>query len=431
MSMPIIKTILFIIFFLFAFNITTVSAIELIAGQQSIAFHGYFRSSLGFSQHGDTQAKFQLPEARAKYRLGNEPDTNMELEIDYSYALTDPENKNANIQGVIMLDGYANQGDSNNFSLDNLAQAYFSFNKLINNDLNIWFGRRYYQRKSIHIMNHFWLNPGQNSHLGLGLEGQPFGRGKLDIALFRNEDDFTISSTAYLINSTVIDARWHSLAINKNTKLTAWVQLANRSALASLDYDRKSGGSLGGWLDYQFKDLKNTSFVMYQTGAAITQSGTNPRTVREDQGWNLDKANVFEINNMLTYEALPNYSFQWSLLFRQDDRGTAGDSIIEWYSTGIRPIFYFSKHLNLALEAGVDYIDDEVNNRSGHLTKFTTALQISADRGFKSRPVLRFFVTLADWDDDFKGFVGNIPGNAPYGNDTSGWTIGAQAEAWW
>ncbi|MCK4710510.1 MAG: carbohydrate porin, partial [Gammaproteobacteria bacterium] len=48
-----------------------------------------------------------------------------------------------------------------------------------------------------------------------------------------------------------------------------------------------------------------------------------------------------------------------------------------------------------------------------------------------SRPVLRFFVTLADWSDDLKGLIGNIPGNAPYADETQGWTIGAQAEAWW
>lgn len=428
--MTIIKFILVFLGF-FIINITTVSAIELVMGQQSLAFHGYLRSSLGFSEHGDTQAKFQLPGARAKYRLGNEPDTSLELEFDYKYKLTSPENKNANIQSVFMLAGYANQGDSNNFEFDDLAQAYFSFNKFFNDDVNIWLGRRYYQRKSIHIMNHFWLNPGQNSHLGIGFEGQSLGRGKLDIALFRNEDDFTLSNTSYLINSTVMDARWHSLALSENTQLTTWAQLANRSAVPSLNYTSKSGYSFGGWLDYKFKNLKNTTFIMYQSGAAITQSGTNPRTVREDQGWSLDKANVIEINNMQTYEALPDFSFQWSLLYRQDDRGTAGSSKIKWYSTGIRPIFYFSKHLNLALEAGVDYVDDEVNNRSGKLNKFTAALQISADRGFKSRPVLRLFATVAEWDDDFKGFAGNIPGNAPYGNDTRGWTIGAQVESWW
>ena len=403
-------------------------AIEISTEQQSLKFHGYFRSSLGFSKNNTTQAKFQLPGARSKYRLGNEPDTNMELQFDYSYKLKNPDNKNANIQSVIMLDGYKNQGDSNDFSVGHLSQAYFSFNKFFNDDVNIWIGRRFYQRKSIHIMNHFWLNPGQNSHSGIGFEGQRLGSGKFDLALFRNED----TSTADLINSTVLDARWHSLPISKNSKLTAWAQLADRAAVGgALNFAKKSGYALGGWLDYESARIHNTAVLFFINGAAITKSGTNPRTVREDNGWNLDKANVFEVSNMLTYEMLADYSFQWSLLYHEEDRGNAGNSKITWISTGIRPIFYYSKNVNLALEAGIDYVDDKVNDRSGSLNKLTLALQLAADRGFKSRPVLRIFATYAKWGEDFKGVVGNIPGDAPYGNDLSGWTIGAQVESWW
>ncbi len=100
-------------------------------------------------------------------------------------------------------------------------------------------------------------------------------------------------------------------------------------------------------------------------------------------------------------------------------------------STGIRSIFYLSKHKNIVLDTGVDYVDDKVNSRSGSLNKLSIALQLSADRGFKSRPVVRFFVTVASWDEDFRGLVGNSPGTAPYGDNLSGWTIGTQVETWW
>lgn len=410
---------------------TSVIAAEISDERQSLKFHGYFRSTLGFSENGETLAKFQLPGARSKYRFGNEPDTNMELQFDYTYKLKNPENKNANIQSVIMLEGYKELGSSSDFSVGSLAQGYLSFNKLFNDDVDIWIGRRYYQRKSIHIMNHFWLNPGQNSQSGIGFTGQPLGQGKFDLALFRNEDDFTISTVDYLINSTVIDARWHSLVISQNSKLTTWLQFADRAPVSALSYGRKSGYGFGGWMDYEADNLKNTTTLLYQSGAAITQSDFNPRAIREDLGWDLDNAKVIEINNMLTYEALPNYSFQWSLLYRQDDRGTADKSDIRWLSTGIRSIFYLSKHTNIALDAGVDYVDDKVNSRSGSLNKLSIALQLSADRGFKSRPVVRFFVTVASWDEDFRGLVGNTPGTAPYGDNLSGWTIGTQAETWW
>ena len=44
---------------------------------------------------------------------------------------------------------------------------------------------------------------------------------------------------------------------------------------------------------------------------------------------------------------------------------------------------------------------------------------------------MRFFITLAEWSDEFKGLVGTAPGSAPYANDTQGWSVGAQAEVWW
>jgi maltoporin len=128
---------------------------------------------------------------------------------------------------------------------------------------------------------------------------------------------------------------------------------------------------------------------------------------------------------------LPKYSIQWALLYRQEDRGVTSNSEFDWVSTGVRPIIYFSKHINLAFEVSIDHIDDKINNRSGSLSKLTTALQIAANRGFKSRPIMRFFVTFADWSDELQDLVGNTPADAPYADSTQGWTLGAQAEVWW
>ncbi|RDH84592.1 MAG: hypothetical protein DIZ80_03750 [endosymbiont of Galathealinum brachiosum] len=419
-----------LIFIIFIISSKTY-AIDILTGQDSLEFHGYFRGGLGSSESGATQAKFQAPGARAKYRLGNEPETNMELQLTYTYDMKEPENENSHVQGIIMLDGFKHHGESNSFTVDNLAQGYLSFNNFFNNEIKLWVGRRYYDRKSIHIMNHYWLNPGQRSQAGAGIEDINTGSGKLDIALFRYEDDFDINGTSHLINSTSIDTRWHDLNINDNLKLTLWAGLSLRHANDDLNYEDKSGYGLGGWLDHKHLNIKNTSVIIYQTGSAITQADFNPNPIREDKGWELDNATALEISNTLTYESLPDHSIQWTLLYRHEDHGFTENTDFSWYSTGARPIFYFSKHINLAFEAGIDYVDDEVNNRNGTLTKLSTVLQISADRGLKSRPVLRFFVTLAEWSDELKGLIGHFPGNAPYANDTQGWTVGAQAEVWW
>jgi maltoporin len=55
------------------------------------------------------------------------------------------------------------------------------------------------------------------------------------------------------------------------------------------------------------------------------------------------------------------------------------------------------------------------------------AQQIGSGREFLSRPVLRLFVTYANWSDDFRGLVGGVP----YANVTNGLTFGVRAESWW
>ena len=63
----------------------------------------------------------------------------------------------------------------------------------------------------------------------------------------------------------------------------------------------------------------------------------------------------------------------------------------------------------------------------GWLRKCTFAPQIGADRKFFGRPVLRAFVTYANWSNGFRGLVGGVP----FEKATTGLTYGVQAEHWW
>lgn len=404
-----------------------VEAVELSSGQHRLEYHGYFRGGVGFSDQGKTQTRFIMPGARGKYRLGNEPETNMELAFLHTYKLEEDASSDANITTNIMLDGFKSHGDSGDFTVSNLAQGYLSFNNMLGKGVKVWVGRRYYERKSIHILNHYWLNPGQNSQAAVGVEDVKMNSGKLNLALFRSEDN----AAGELINGSTFDARLHGLEITENTKMTVWGQYALRSKQATLGLDKETGVGAGFWLNHKKGKTSNTLSGTFQTGAAITQGDFNPAPIREDLGWDLGKAEIVEFNNEFFYEASPSYSVQWALVLRSEDHGLSGASTVDWYSTGFRGIHYLSKHVNVALDTGIDYVDDDINNRKGAMTKETIALQIAAGPGFKTRPVLRFFLTLAQWDDDFKGVIGNTPKEAPYGDDTDGWSIGSQIESWW
>jgi maltoporin len=80
----------------------------------------------------------------------------------------------------------------------------------------------------------------------------------------------------------------------------------------------------------------------------------------------------------------------------------------------------------LAFEAGFDHTRSGTGQYEGWLRKFTIAPQIGAGRKFFSRPVLRAFLTYANWSDGLRGFVGGTP----FVNRTSGLTYGVQAETW-
>jgi maltoporin len=96
-------------------------------------------------------------------------------------------------------------------------------------------------------------------------------------------------------------------------------------------------------------------------------------------------------------------------------------------SGGVRPIFHFTRSVNLALEGGVDWVKDEALGSEGFLGKLTLAPQISISDRWNSRPVIRAFVTGAFWSDDLVGRVGG----ADYATSNDGLSAGMQMEAWW
>ena len=73
----------------------------------------------------------------------------------------------------------------------------------------------------------------------------------------------------------------------------------------------------------------------------------------------------------------------------------------QWLSFGVRPVVHFNKYISLALEGGVDYVDDSATGVHDYLYKVTLAPQVSLGGRFMSRPVLRLYVTYAGWGNGF------------------------------
>ncbi|OUR72650.1 hypothetical protein A9Q78_06335 [Methylophaga sp. 41_12_T18] len=396
-------------------------------------FIGYTRIGTGMSSSGDTQARFQAPGAPAAYRLGNESNIGLEAGLRFTYPLDRSTGKK--IEALYFVSDYQSFGDEKEFYRDpQVLQAYVNLEKVLRSDLNVWFGRMYYERKDIHLNDYFWLDNGLNAKFGAGIE-LATKMGELKLAAFHMEDDD--DSLVSHIKSYAVDARLLDIELTKDHKLNLFAEYVSRDGGDPLTIDGstiiskdKDGFGLGLWVDSQLtEEITNTAVLLYRQGAAFRQYGTaNP--IREDQGYDLDDAHYWEINNSLVYDS-DAYSVGWGTVIRAEEHGNGSNSKLHWLSTGIRPIVYLTDHVNIAIEAGVDYVDNEALDVNGQLTKVTAALQLSKSRGYYSRPVLRLFATQAYWSEDFEGLVGNSPDDAPYAEDRNGFSVGIQFEHWW
>ena len=285
-----------------------------------------------------------------------------------------------------------------------MTEAFIRLGNVIADGTHVWFGRRFYDRRDIHLLDHFWLNVAQGSNYGGGIEGIRLGHDKtLDIAVLYAYDEGArhdpVDPTDDTIDSYIVDARLRGYSVGPDSELTIVGQAGYRPGyqapkgvtLSGLDAENQYGFGLGAY--YERKTAAgghNRTGVMYRQGAALVQSDFNSRAPTELQGYDLDEAWSLEANNDLLVEMAPRWSLQWATVARYEDTGhpgfdedATGESIL-WLSTGIRPIFYIKPKINVAWESGLDYVDNERVGAKGALWKNTVALQFQKRPGYFS-----------------------------------------------
>ena len=161
--------------------------------------------------------------------------------------------------------------------------------------------------------------------------------------------------------------------------------------------------------------------IQYGTGAA-----SNFSTSIDDPTRYIRSAKRFLVAEQILYQPNDKFAIMPIAVYQRIQDGNPLDGWQTWLSFGVRPEVFFTKYLSLAAEAGADHTYAR-GQYDGWLRKFTIAPQIGAGRKFEGRPVLRLFLTYADWSDGFRGLVGGIP----YLNKTAGLSYGVQAETWW
>lgn len=415
-----------------------------------IDINGYFRAGYGRSNEDGPQRAFGLPGV-SKYRLGNEAENYGEINFAKTFfkpgAFT-PGGVSQNLDGPVaqmnlmlaIYNPYSNYGASSGTEFS-MPQLWASVANVIpgNPDAKVWAGSRYYRRHDIHINDfYFWDMSGG----GGGIEDLALGSGKLafawigdgaESAIYSNLGNPEPSNLAGF-SKTNFDLRYYDWELLGGTGEVGLTYSSARSGLDSTGAKADDAGGVGldlVWTQKGFLDKESLHKLSLQVanGPAKTfTSGFDTFTSDGDTYIRPDPADSwrFRATDQWVIKPLDQLALGSAFVYQYTDFGDEAP-VQNWLSAGVRPIWYLTDSISIALEGGVDWISDSPSGQSGTLGKVTLAPQWSFGNEFFSRPVIRAFVTYAGWNDGMRGSVGGID----YADKTAGWSWGMQMETWW
>ena len=397
---------------------------------KTFEFHGYLRSGYGLNSRGGQQVAFQAPGADAKYRLGNEAETYGELIFVNNWVNPNRDTDKAWITTTLMLQ--ANTSNSANYAnfAGGIGNDQIRFREAFVQAGNVfksqpgakfWAGERYYRRYQSHI-NDFYIS--DMSGYGGGVEDLDVKVGKMAVAFLAGaRPDITTENGNYAKSN--IDVRLYDVHA-PGGRLSAWFNFANAKGGTTTKgtvIPSSSGYAFGiAHQRLEWKGGYNWFSVQYGQGAA-----SNFSTSIDDPTPYIKDTKRFRIAEHLLWQTNDKFAIQPVFVYQRTKSGNPREGWNEWISFGARPQYFFTDHLSIAFEAGMDRTRSASGQYEGWLRKFTIAPQIGAGRKFFSRPVLRVFVTYASWSNGLRGYVGGIP----FKDQTSGLTFGVQTETWW
>jgi len=397
---------------------------------KAFEFHGYFRSGYGHNSRGGQQVAFQAPGADAKYRLGNEAETYSELIFVNNWVNPEHDTDKAWMKTEFMVEANTtNSATYPNFpgGIGNdqfrLREAFVQVGNVLESQpgAKFWAGERYYRRYQSHI-NDFYIS--DMSGYGGGVEDWDVGIGKMSLAYLAGaRPDVVTEAGNYAKNN--IDVRLYDVTA-PGGKIGAWFNFARAKGGTTQNgtvIPTANGYAFGiGHQRLEWHGGYNWFSIQYGNGAA-----SNFATAIDDPTPFIKDSKRFRIVEHLLLQPNDKFAIQPVFIYQRTQSGNSQEGWNQWVSIGARPQFFFTSHLSLAFESGFDHTRSASGQYDGWLRKFTIAPQIGAGRQFFSRPVLRAFLTYANWSNGIRGFVGGVP----FQNRTNGFTYGVQAETWW
>jgi maltoporin len=390
---------------------------------RNFSFSVYLRSGVGINGNGGPQDfDFEIPDfGLGRYRLGNEPDSYMELSFKQAHLLGD----SPDVMDVSMTFTPAIAYNTTKVTFSNqfvngsvyaMRQAFLEAKNFIKSapEITVWAGQRFYDRHDVHLHDLFYDD---YSGYGAGIDNIDLGFGKLLFSYLGGIRDDIASGNGF--DNTITDPRRGGLYMHTFDVRIHDIDLLGGKLELVGDYQFLKGGNYRGDVDndgdaaadvvkigdtsgfrvgaiYSYP-LSKTSFaqaaVFYGYGASEL-FGVDPNNGRGTfAGFNLNealgrvnkdgtisssslrRASQLRAIGQIIWNVTDNFAFSAEVHYRYDDQGaiqaqtspvtglvetTGGASYV--VGGGVRPVFWLTDWLAIQGQAGVDYVH---NNRNG------------------------------------------------------------------
>lgn len=384
---------------------------------QALEFSGYVRSGVGDSVEGGTQSCFQLPGAQSKYRLGNECEQYIELDLRHDLLKLD-DGSVISVEGMAQL--YNEYGHTPEFTGDHgfarMNQMYAEWSKMpALNGGSFWAGRRFYKRNDIHISDFYYWN---QSATGFGLDEVMIGDRKYSY-VFSRKDNY--DQKPYINRH---DFNVGGFQTNPGGEVEVGVSYIDKP---------DSTDAHSGWaLAMQHKQMEflggvNTLALQYGEGPGTGLGYTGDPTLD-------DSSKSWRVVEFFDWQVTPRFGGQFEVVYQKDTRPDGDDQ--NWLSVGVRPSYAITEQFKLVTELGRDQVEAPGGTRK--LTKFTIAPTWSpAGPGFWERPEIRLYYTYASWNEAAQRAASQMAAGSAlsdtgaFGSDLHGSNFGVQIEYWW
>ena len=393
------------------------AAVALAAGSVSasaVDFHGYFRAGAQLGTHGGEV--YCLGNGNVGHKVGRLAD---ECDTYGEGALSQEVYNKANSKFTVnTLFAYGSTEGNQDLQGDSCREMYAKYDTA--DGYSIWAGKRFYQRKDIHIMDFYYLN---NSGHGTGIENIDIGAGNLNFAVIKwanSYDDDPNSGEkfdGYNRNVYKVDARWSGVLLT----------LDHASTVGNAD----GSFSLMNHLIFQW----GTNGFGY-VGAYKNHAGDNYTPDVDIVGVRLIDWGTMDFGSDIDL----GYSLFWSHLDNGKNHESKGGTWTYtrsgWeYSIVVRPEYKWTEYTRTTLELGYSQMkttgwvtDPKYDDPNAY--KFTLAQQFTPGKGFWSRPAIRFYTSYLGGKQFAHGWNTNYAEkNASHHNHQ--FTFGTQVEAWW